>query len=59
VLLDSGKVFCHHARRPARRGGKALDGFDLYARLQHHGNVRAAVRAAAQVLGIEREGQRA
>lgn len=51
VMLESGKVFCHHAGDPLG-GGKALDAFDLYARLEHGGDVRAAVRSAAQALGL-------
>jgi putative DNA primase/helicase len=51
VLLDSGKLFCHHAGDPLS-DEHALDAFDCYRKLQHNGDYRAAVRAAAQVLGM-------
>lgn len=53
VLLDSGKVYCHHQGDPLNTG-RALDCFDLYAHLAHQGDVRAAVKAAAAELGIGR-----
>jgi putative DNA primase/helicase len=51
VLLDSGKVFCHHAGDPLH-GEHALDAFDCFRLLDFGGDFRAAVRAAAQVLGM-------
>lgn len=53
VLLPDGKVFCHHMS-DALGDGKPHDSFDLYAHLEHGGDVRAAVKAAAQVLGLNR-----
>ncbi len=53
VLLDSGKVFCHHASDPLH-GQHALDSFDCYRILAHGGDYRAAVRGAAQVLGMKK-----
>jgi putative DNA primase/helicase len=54
VLLDSGKIFCFHAS-DVLHGQHALDAFDCYRILAHGGDYRAAVKAAAQVLGIGRE----
>lgn len=51
VELDSGKVFCHHLG-DVLGGEHALDAFDLYVRLEHGGDMRAAVRAAAAELGL-------
>jgi putative DNA primase/helicase len=52
VLMESGKVFCHHAGDPLA-GEHALDCFDVYRLLEHQGDARAAVRAAAQALGLQ------
>jgi putative DNA primase/helicase len=51
VLLDSGKVFCHHAGDPLN-AEHALDAFDVYRVLEHGGDFRSAVKAAAQALGL-------
>jgi putative DNA primase/helicase len=51
VLLPSGKIFCHHTDDQLG-DGRAHDAFDLFARLDHGGDVRAAVKAAAQALGM-------
>lgn len=56
VLLDDGRVFCHHAGDPLS-GEHAHDAFDVYRLLQHGGDFRAAVRAAAHALGLN-EGAR-
>lgn len=53
VLLESGRVYCHHAG-DRLGGGKAHDAFDVYVQLVHNGNVRAAVRTVAEALGIGR-----
>lgn len=53
VELDNGKLFCHHVGDPLR-SERALDTFDVYCILDHGGDFRSAVRAAAQALGIER-----
>lgn len=53
VLLPTGKVYCHHTS-DGLGDGRAHDAFDLFAQLDHRGDVRAAVRAAAQTLGIDR-----
>lgn len=56
VLLPDGKVFCHH-QSDGLGGGKPHDAFDLFARLDHGGDVRAAVKEAARVLGLNRAQQ--
>jgi putative DNA primase/helicase len=53
VLMESGKVFCHHAGDPLS-GEHARDTFDVYRLLEHEGDFRAAIRAAAQALGLNR-----
>jgi len=52
VLLDDGRrVFCHHAGDPLHNE-HACDAFDVYRLLDHGGDFRSAVRAAAEVLGM-------
>ncbi|MFZ1869583.1 MAG: bifunctional DNA primase/polymerase [Steroidobacteraceae bacterium] len=55
VLLPSGKVFCHHSS-DALGDEHAHDAFDLYAQFEHGGDQRAAVRAAAELLGLNKRG---
>jgi putative DNA primase/helicase len=50
-LLDSGKIYCHHAG-DVLASEHALDAFDCFRLLDFGGDFRAAVRAAAQVLGM-------
>ncbi|TQE96503.1 MAG: hypothetical protein FKY71_16605, partial [Spiribacter salinus] len=47
-------VFVHHASDPLSDGHKH-DAFSLYTQLDHDGDVTAAVKSAAELLGIERE----
>lgn len=54
VVLNTGKAFCHHMS-DSLGDGHAHDAFDLYARFEHAGNVRAAVKAAANLLGMDRK----
>jgi len=58
VQLPDGKIFCHHASDPLG-DEKPHDAFDLFAQLEHHGNVSAAVRAAAELLGMNTQGRAA
>lgn len=51
VLLPDGKVYCHHCSDPLG-DEKPHDAFDLFALFEHGGDQRAAVRAAATLLGI-------
>ena len=58
VQLESGKIYCHHDSDTTLTGGRpvkqrhALDAFDLFALFDHAGDTRAAVRAAAELLGM-------
>ncbi len=53
-LLDSGKLFSHHAG-DVLGGGHARDAFDCWMLLAHGGDIRAATKAAAQLLGLNRK----
>ena len=56
VLLPKGdKVFCHHTSDSLLGDDKPHDAFDLYARFDHGGDVRKAVKAAAEMLGMPRQ----
>ncbi|GAC1500648.1 MAG: hypothetical protein NVS1B6_06920 [Steroidobacteraceae bacterium] len=48
-ILDSGRVFCHYSEHPLNTG-HAPDAFDLFRLLDHSGDFRAAVKAAADLL---------
>ena len=50
VILD-GRVFSHHASDPLN-DGHSHDAFDVYRILDHGGDLKAAVKAAALALGI-------
>jgi hypothetical protein len=59
VVFDDGtgraKVYSHHGSDPlsaGRNGGHSLDAFDLFRLLEHGGDQTAAVKAAAELLGI-------
>jgi putative DNA primase/helicase len=54
VLLDEGRIFCHHAGDPLG-DGKPHDVFDVFAIFEHRGNTRAAVKAAAHILGLNQQ----
>jgi putative DNA primase/helicase len=51
VLLKTGRVYCHH-QGDVLSGEHALDGFDCFRLLAHGGDLRSAVTAAAQALGL-------
>ena len=52
-LSETGRIYCHHASDPL--AGPPHDAFSLFTVLEHHGNQREAVKAAARLLGMERE----
>lgn len=54
VLLDGGRVFCHHQGDPLS-SEFAHDAFDVYRLLEHNGDFRSAVKAAATALGMSRQ----
>ncbi|HEX9592447.1 MAG TPA: bifunctional DNA primase/polymerase, partial [bacterium] len=56
-LLDDGRVYSHHASDPLAQPGEdgkqhAHAAFDVFRILNHGGDVRAAVKAAAAELGV-------
>jgi putative DNA primase/helicase len=51
TLLPSGKIFCHN-QGDVLASEYAHDAFDTFRILDHGGDFRAAVRAAAQALGM-------
>jgi putative DNA primase/helicase len=53
-LPDRERVFSGHAADPLQAGGRAHDAFGAWCALEHGGDERAAVRAAARLLGLER-----
>lgn len=52
VRLETGKVYSHHAA-DLLADGHSHDPFDLYALLDHGGDFTAAIRAAADLLGMK------
>lgn len=54
VLLDDGRVYCHHAGDPLG-DGKPHDVFDVFRLFEHAGDTRAAVKAAAHILGLNQQ----
>ncbi len=53
ILLNDGRVFCHHASDPLG-DQKPHDAFDLFCQFEHGGDKRLATRAAALALGLDR-----
>lgn len=53
VQMDDGRIYVHHVSDPLG-DGKGHDAFDVFAVLEHRGDVRAATREAARLLGLER-----
>ena len=57
VLLENGHVSSHHADCPIsryqhERGKNSVDAFGVYCAMEHGGDDRAAVRAAARHMGM-------
>lgn len=52
VVLESGRVYSHHGADPLA-DGHSHDAFDVIRILEHGGDQRAALRAAATTLGME------
>ncbi len=52
-IFENGRCFSHHANDPLN-DGHSHDPFSIFCLLQHGGDVRAAVKAAAEAHGIER-----
>lgn len=51
LLPETGRIFSHHGADPLANG-HGLDCFEVYSLLEHGGDTRAAVRAAAEILGM-------
>lgn len=51
VSITDGKVYSHHGADPLANGHQN-DAFAVYCLLEHEGNVKKAVKAAAQLLGL-------
>ena len=56
LLPESGRIFSHHPGDPLATG-HSLDAFGIYAALEHGGDNRAAVKAAAEALGMASKGR--
>jgi predicted P-loop ATPase len=56
TVLDGNKCYIHHASDPlcSDESGQPVGPFDLYCYYDHGNDVRKAVRAAAEALGLER-----
>ncbi|KSN90705.1 bifunctional DNA primase/polymerase [Pseudomonas aeruginosa] len=54
VTVSVGRVYSHHSSDPLANGHQN-DAFDVFCILDHNGNQGEAVKAAARLLGIERE----
>lgn len=50
-IFENGRCFSHHANDPLN-DGHSHDAFDVFRLLEYGGDIRAAVKAAAEVLGI-------
>lgn len=53
VVFDDGRAFSHHASDPFDPA-HSFDAFDVFCHYQHLGNVTAAVRAAAELLDLDK-----
>ncbi|WP_210014601.1 bifunctional DNA primase/polymerase [Pseudomonas palmensis] len=53
VTIVDDKLFSHHSSDPLNNGHKN-DAFDVFCILSHGGNVSAATKAAAQIVGLSR-----
>ncbi len=51
-VFDNNTLFCHHGSDPLC-SEHARDCFDVFCELEHSGDVRQAVKAAAELLGLD------
>lgn len=58
-IMDGNKCWIHHASDPlcSDESGQPVGPFDLLVHYQHGGDVRKAVRQAAEAMGMERKPQ--
>ena len=52
VIFDNGRMYCHHHDDVLYHAKHTRDAFDVWMMLEHGGDMTAAVRAAARILGI-------
>ena len=53
VIFDDGRGYSHHASDPFDPA-HSFDAFDVFCHYEHLGNVSAAVRAAAEIVGMDK-----
>jgi hypothetical protein len=53
IFPDTGRCYSHHGNDPLN-DGHSHDPFSVFCILEHGGDVKAAVKAAAEALGLER-----
>jgi hypothetical protein len=53
-IFDGGRCYSHHANDPLN-DGHSHDAFDVFRLLEHGGDGKAAVKAVAEVLGIDKQ----
>ena len=60
VILFDGKAWIHHASDPlcSDESGQLVSSFDLLRHYEHGGDIRKAVKAAAEALGMKPEPRR-
>ena len=51
-IFENGRCYSHHANDPLN-DGHCHDAFDVFRILEHGGDIKAAVKAAAEILGIK------
>jgi hypothetical protein len=56
-VFDDGRVYSHHGSDPLG-DSHSHDTFSVYTLLDHGGDIKAAVREAARLLGIDSPGER-
>lgn len=54
VQLDDDKIYCHHGSDPLG-DGYSHDAFSVYTSVEHNGDVTAAVKEAAAMLGMDKQ----
>jgi hypothetical protein len=52
-IFENGRCYSHHANDPLN-DGHCHDPFDVFRILEHGGEIKAAVKAASKVLGIQK-----
>ncbi|MBK8974125.1 MAG: AAA family ATPase [Hahellaceae bacterium] len=55
IIFEDGEHFYSHHGSDIFGDGKRHDAFDIYCQYSHHGNVKSAVKGAAQMLGLTKQ----